>query len=107
MIKLIVYLQDHIKMVRWVFYGVLAAILVGSFLVDRHHAHTWPEHHIPFFWSVFGFVAAAVIIIFSFWLGRSGIQARENYYDCPFRPDDCPPPEEVEAETAVSRGGAA
>ncbi len=54
--------------------------------VDKHHAHTGPEHW-WFFWSVFGFVACAGIIIVSKWFGhfkwfgKFTIMAREDYYD--------------------------
>ena len=101
MIRLIEYLQDHLRVVVWTCYGLLATLVVGSFWVDRSHAHTWPEHHIPFFWSMFGFAAAAAIIGIARWLGRSGIQARENYYDCPFRPKDCSPADDDSSPTSA------
>ncbi len=90
MIRLIDFFHNNRQAVVRTCQGLLVALVVGSFLVDRSHAHTWPEHHIPFFWSLFGFCGAASIIGVARWLGRSGIQARENYYDCPFRKDDCP-----------------
>ncbi len=48
---------------------------------DAHHAHTWAEQHVPFFWSLFGFAAASAIIGLSRWFGRSGIQAPADIYD--------------------------
>lgn len=60
---------------------LLGLIAAGSLVVDRHHAHTWAEQHLPFFWSGFGFIAAAAIIGFTRWFGRSGIQARPDFYD--------------------------
>ena len=68
-----------VKAVCWVFLGVVAG---SSVLVDTHHAHTWVEHHIPFFWSFFGFGAAAAIIGIAHWFGGSGIQARPDFYSC-------------------------
>lgn len=55
---------------------VTGAILVIWSLaaVDTSHAHTWMEKHIPAFWSFFGFTASVVIIFFSKWFGKSGIQ---------------------------------
>ena len=50
-------------------------------MVDKSHAHTWAEKHIPFFWSIYGFVAAAAAIGIARWYGHSGIQCREDYYD--------------------------
>jgi predicted tellurium resistance membrane protein TerC len=80
MIALIEYLQARLKTVVMVCCVLLAVIAVGSTLVDTHHAHTWVEHHIPGFWSLFGFVAAAVIIGVARWFGRSGIQAPTDFY---------------------------
>lgn len=88
MIKLIDFLQERIKTVILVCYILLALIVVFAAMVDKSHAHTWVEQNIPFYWSLFGFVAAAVIIGVAYWYGRSGIQTRTNYYDCPLK-DDC------------------
>jgi len=91
MIRLIEYLQAHLKTVIRTCYGLLALILVFAALVDRGHAHTAIERQLPIFWSLFGFAAAAIIIGIAYWYGRSGIQARTDYYDCPLKkncPDD-------------------
>ncbi len=88
MIKLIDYLRERIKSLILACYILLAFIVAFAAMVDRSHAHTSVERTIPFFWSVFGFAAAAVIIGIAYWYGRSGIQARTNYYDCPLK-DDC------------------
>lgn len=88
MIKLIDYLQQRMKLVIGACYLALALIAAFAAIVDKHHAHTWVEQNIPMYWSLFGFVAAAVIIGIAYWYGRSGIQARTNYYDCPCK-DDC------------------
>lgn len=89
MIKLIDYLRERIKIVIGVCYGLLALIAVFASMVDKHHAHTWAEQHIPLFWSLFGFAAAAIIIGVAYWYGRSGIQARPDYYECPLK-RNCP-----------------
>jgi hypothetical protein len=81
MITLINFLRDRLKTVVQTCIGLLALIFFLSFYVDRGHAHTWVEHNIPFFWSVFGFVAAAAIIGIARWFGQSGIMTREDYYD--------------------------
>lgn len=77
------YLQAHLKPVIGVCIGLLICIVGFAMIVDTSHAHTWVEKHIPFFWSLFGFAAAATIIGFTRWFGRSGIQAREDYYESP------------------------
>ncbi len=79
--KLIEFLRNRLKAVIWSSLAVLALlILVDALLVDKEHAHTRPEH-VPAFWSVFGFVACAVIVLVSKWFGHAGIMTREDYYD--------------------------
>lgn len=81
-VNLIEYLKDRLPAVRNFCYGGIAVIVVGSMiLVDLHHAHTWVEKHIPGFWAIFAFLATVVLIFFAGWLGKSGIQTREDYYD--------------------------
>ncbi|MDH4319316.1 MAG: hypothetical protein OEV64_13060 [Desulfobulbaceae bacterium] len=81
MTHLIEYLRDHLKIVIGCCYGVLGLIIFLAFYVDNHHAHTVAEQKIPFFWSLFGFIAAGVIIRVAGWYGKSGIQTSEDYYD--------------------------
>jgi predicted tellurium resistance membrane protein TerC len=81
MIKLIEYLQTRMKTVVMVCYVLLILIAAFAAIVDKHHAHTWVEQNIPFFWSIFGFCAAALLIGVARWLGKAGIQVPENYYE--------------------------
>lgn len=78
--KLIDYLRERLANVVWICYGILALVLAFSLTVDTSHAHTSVEK-LPFFWSVFGFGAAAAIIGFARWFGHSGIMTRPDYYD--------------------------
>ena len=83
LLKLIQYLRDRLKAVIWVCCGVLALVVVLDAIpavVDKHHAHTAPEHW-PGFWAVFGFVACVAIIIISKWYGHLGIMTSEDYYE--------------------------
>ena len=82
-VKLIDFLRDRLDKVIRVSYVVLALLVLLDaipFVVDKSHAHTWPEK-IPGFWSVFGFIACVLIIIVSKWYGHLGIMTREDYYD--------------------------
>lgn len=81
-VKLIDFFRDRLKTVIRICYGVLALLVVidATSLVDKHHAHTAPEH-LPGFWAVFGFVACVLIIIISKWFGHLGIMTREDFYD--------------------------
>jgi hypothetical protein len=76
------YLQAHPRIVVTVCTVLLTLVAGSSLLIDSHHAHTWAEQHVPFFWSMFGFAAAAVIIGVTRLLGRSGIQAPTDFYTC-------------------------
>lgn len=83
MTNLIAYLQAHLKTVVVVCFVLLGLIAGSTLLVDTHHAHTWAEQNVPFFWSFFGFCAAAVIIGLARWLGCSGIQASTDFHEGP------------------------
>ncbi|HNW40397.1 MAG TPA: hypothetical protein PK879_04160 [Opitutaceae bacterium] len=82
LVRLIDFLRDRLPLVIricWVILGLLVVIDAIPALVDKHHAHTAPEH-IPGFWSVFGFLACTIIIFVSKWFGHSGIMKREDFY---------------------------
>jgi hypothetical protein len=88
-VKLIDFLRDRLKLVIWFCYAGLALLVAWDiFLLDKHHAHTWVEQHIPGWWSLFGLAACVVIILVSKWLGhchwfggKFTIMAPEDYYD--------------------------
>ncbi len=83
LVKLIEFLRKHLKTVIWLCYAVLALLVVVDAipaLVNKEHAHTKLEH-MPGFWSLFGFIACALIVIVSKWYGHAGIMTREDYYD--------------------------
>ncbi len=83
LVKLIDFFRDRLQTVIRICYGVLVLLVVIDAipsLVDKSHAHTWPEH-LPGFWAMFGFAACVVIIIGSKWFGHLGIMTREDYYD--------------------------
>ena len=81
LVKLIEYLRNRLKTVIWICCGVLVLLMLAdTFLVNKEPAHTAPEHW-PAFWSVFGFVACALIVLLSKWYGHAGIMTREDYYE--------------------------
>ncbi len=80
-VQFIDYLHNRLQLVRNFFFGVIAAIGIWSLTVDKHHAHTWAEEHIPIFWGLFGIASAVLIIFFSIWFGKGGVKTREDYYD--------------------------
>ncbi len=79
--KLIEYLRERLKTVKLICIGVLVVLaLVDILLVGKGEAHT-PAEHIPAFWSIFGFVGCALLIVLSKWYGHLGIMTREDYYE--------------------------
>ncbi len=81
MLAFIEYLRAHLRMVVKICLVLLACLVLGdALLVDKEHAHTWAER-LPGFWTVFGFVGCALLIILSKWFGHAGIMTREEYYD--------------------------
>jgi hypothetical protein len=81
LVRLIEFLRNRLRTVVRVCFGVLALLILwDAFFVNKEHAHTGPEHW-PAFWSVFGFIGCALIIILSKWYGHAGIMTREDYYD--------------------------
>lgn len=81
LVRTIQFLLRHSRPIVLVFSLVLAALALGdALLLDKSHAHTWPER-IPAFWSLFGLLSCVVIIIVSKWFGHAGIMTREDYYD--------------------------
>ncbi len=80
-VDLIDYLRDRLQYVAYSCYVAMAFIVIWSMTVDTSHAHTWAEKMIPGFWSLFGLGSCAIVIMVARWYGKSGIQAREDYYD--------------------------
>jgi len=80
-IQFIEYLQARLGLVVRVCYGLLALAVVYGLGVDKHHAHTWVEQHIPGFWALFGLAACGILIGFARWYGLSGIQTREEDHE--------------------------
>ncbi len=79
-VRCISWLRSHYGMVRKSFCALLALLVVGDLLVPRHHPHFLGDE-IPGFWALFGFLACALIIIASKWLGHAWLFRPEDYYD--------------------------
>ena len=81
LVKIIEYLRNRLKTVIGICCGLLALLVIlDALFVSKEHVHTAPEHW-PAFWSVFGFIACAVIVLFSKAYGHAGIMTREDYYE--------------------------
>ena len=81
MIRVLDYLIENGRVVRFLLYGIAFGILIWSLTVDTSHAHTWAEKFIPGFWSLFGFISCVLLIFISGWLAKAGLSREEDYYD--------------------------
>ena len=68
------------KIMKRISYAALILIILIDFFIPRHEIHFIGDR-IPGFWSLFGFVACVLIILFSKIIGRLGIMQDENYYN--------------------------
>lgn len=84
-VQFIDFFRNRMKMTIQLSYGVLVLLVIIDIILGltggKHHAHTWVEHYIPGWWSMFGFVSCTLIIFVSKWYGHLGIMTREDYYD--------------------------
>ena len=68
------------KTVKKLAYGILVLLIVADFIIPRHEIHFFGDK-IPGFWSLFGFISCALIIVVSKWLGHHWLMRDEDYYD--------------------------
>ena len=68
------------KTVKKLAYGILVLLVAADFIIPRHEIHFFGDK-IPGFWSLFGFISCALIIVVSKWLGHHWLMQDENYYD--------------------------
>ena len=52
------------KTVKKLAYGILVLLIVADFIIPRHEIHFFGDK-VPGFWSLFGFISCALIIIVS------------------------------------------
>jgi len=83
LLRLIEFLRAHLRIVASTALAVLVLLVLLDAIpgvVDKRHAHTAVEHLVGF-WSVFGLVGCALIVLVSKAFGHTGIMTREDYYD--------------------------
>ena len=68
------------KTVKKLAYGILVLLIVADFIIPRHEIHFFGDK-VPGFWSLFGFISCALIIVVSKWLGHHWLVRDEDYYD--------------------------
>ena len=68
------------KTVKKLAYGILVLLIAADFIIPRHEIHFFGDK-VPGFWSLFGFISCALIIVVSKWLGQHWLMRDEDYYD--------------------------
>ena len=68
------------KTVKKLAYGILVLLVAVDFIIPRHEIHFFGDK-VPGFWSLFGFISCALIIVVSKWLGHHWLMRDEDYYD--------------------------
>ncbi len=79
-VRFISLLRRHYGLVQKGFCVLLGLLVLGDLLVPRHHVYFLGDE-IPGFWALFGFLACAIIIIGSKWLGHAWLFRPEDYYE--------------------------
>lgn len=83
LLSIIEFFRRHLRPTIYTCLGLLVLLVIIDGVpafVNKEHAHTKPEHYVGF-WSVFGFLACAIIVYVSKAFGHAGIMTREDYYD--------------------------
>ncbi len=79
-VKILSYLQDHARVLKWFFFTFLLGTLVFDFTVERHHVHFWGDRIIGF-WALFTFFGCLGMIVFCKGLSHVWLAQPEDYYD--------------------------
>ncbi|PIE58964.1 MAG: hypothetical protein CSA33_00635 [Desulfobulbus propionicus] len=74
-------LQTHLKKVIGCCLAALTGIALFSAAMDTSNAGSWFAKNIPAFWSIFGFLAATIIIIIAHLAAKAGLQVPEDFYE--------------------------
>lgn len=81
--QLIEDLRNRLKTVVRVCLVLLALLVILDAIpaiVDKHHAHTAPEHW-PAFWAAFGLLGCGALVLISKLFGHYFVSRSEDYYD--------------------------
>lgn len=74
------FLRDHLKVLKWILYLLMAATIVFDIFIPRHEAHFFGDK-IPGFWSVFGFICCVLLIRIMKGLAHTVLMKKEDYYE--------------------------
>ena len=73
------FLRDHLKVLKWILYLLMAATILFDIFTPRHEVHFFGDK-IPVFWSVFGFIGCILLIRIMKGLAHTVLTKKEDYY---------------------------
>ncbi|MFH7326061.1 hypothetical protein [Desulfurivibrio sp. C05AmB] len=80
-VKIIDKMRQNLPLLGALGLGLLLLLLLWDvLLLDKSYVHSAAEK-LPGFWALFGFGAAALIIVLAKIIGLVGLQTDEDYYD--------------------------
>lgn len=72
-------MRDHLKVLKWIIYLIMAATIGFDVLIPRHEAHFFGDK-IPVFWSVFGLIGCVLMIRIMKGISHAWLMKKEDYY---------------------------
>jgi hypothetical protein len=75
-------LRDHLKVLKWILYLLMAAAVGFDVLIPRHEAHSlfFKIIETPGFWSFFGLVGCVLMIRIAKGISHAWLMKKEDYY---------------------------
>ncbi|ODS42105.1 MAG: hypothetical protein MSIBF_01845 [Candidatus Altiarchaeales archaeon IMC4] len=69
------------KMKNLAYAALAISIVLGIIIQIVYHPHGhFSFENVPAFYAIFGFIACAMLLIGSKWIGKRGLMVREDYY---------------------------
>ena len=78
--KIFEYLHERARLVKRIFFVVLALAVIFDFFIERPEAHFIGDR-IYGFWSMFGLAVCLGMIFVCKWLAHAWLMKDEDYYD--------------------------
>jgi hypothetical protein len=72
-------MRDHLKVLKWIIYLIMAATIVFDILIPSHEAHFFGDK-IPAFWSAFGLIGCVLMIRIMKGISHAWLMKKEDYY---------------------------
>ncbi|MEH0020411.1 MAG: hypothetical protein V6Z89_12195 [Desulfobacter sp.] len=80
MLRLLLFLRQHARTLKWTFWGIIAAVVVFDCFAPRHHPHFWGDY-IRGFWSLFAFLGCVLMIVLFKGIYHVWLMKEHNTYE--------------------------